>query len=397
VTIHRLKITGFRSLRDVTWTPGRLNVVIGPNGSGKSNLLRALNLLQRSAEGALPQDILRMGGIAPLLWDGQAQELSWTVQTDAPRNGHDPPKDGLIYDLRLRQLGTTSAYRVEHEQLATNPPQEAETKAEPKKFLERRPGHAMTFDVQERSLVAHEGSVPDEQTLLSLVGGPFGNPLVLSFRDALARWTIYHDLHVDQDASLRQAAVARLERRVSPDGQNLIPVLHTLYTGEREFKASVDSAMRAAFGNDYEELTFPPAADQRVQLRVRWRSLKTAQSAADLSDGTIRFLLLIAILASPSPGELIAVDEPETGLHPSMLPIIAELARDAADRAQVVLTTHSPQFLDAFTGEPPTTTVATWADGETRLSIVDDDELRRWLKEYSLGALFRSGELEGMA
>src|SRR5690348_10493130 len=126
--------------------------------------------------------------------------------------------------------------------------------------------------------------------------------------------------------------------------------------------------MRAAFGTDYEELVFPPAADQRVQLRLRWRSLKTEQSAANLSDGTLRFLLLVAILANPEPGDLIAIDEPETGLHPSMLPIIAELAAEASERTQVILTTHSPQFLDAFTGEPPTTTVAEWVDGETKLS-----------------------------
>jgi predicted ATPase len=188
-----------------------------------------------------------------------------------------------------------------------------------------------------------------------------------------------------------------MEQRVAPDGQNLVPVLHTLYTGSRDFKKTLDEAMRAAFGPDYEELVFPPAADQRVQLRVRWRSLRTEQSMADLSDGTIRFLLLCAILASPDPGALVAIDEPETGLHPSMLPVVAELAADAADRTQVVFTTHSPQLLDAFTGEPPTTTVTRWVDGETRLSVIDGEELRRWLAEYSLGALFRSGELEGMA
>ena len=155
--------------------------------------------------------------------------------------------------------------------------------------------------------------------------------------------------------------------------------------------------MRAAFSDDFEELIFPPAADQRVQLRIRWRSLRTEQSAADLSDGTIRFLLLLAIFLSPKPGDLIAVDEPEVGLHPSMFPIIAELAAEASERTQVVLTTHSPQFLDALQTMTPTTTVAQWNDGQTRLSVINGEELKRWLKEYSLGALFRSGELEGMA
>jgi predicted ATPase len=188
----------------------------------------------------------------------------------------------------------------------------------------------------------------------------------MSFRERLVSWSIYHDIHVDQEATLRQAAVARFENRIASDGQNLIPVLHTLYTGDREFKKSIDSAMRAAFSDDFEELIFPPAADQRVQLRIRWKSLKTEQSTADLSDGTIRFLLLLAIFLGTKPGDLIAVDEPEAGLHPSMFPIIAELAAEASERTQVILTTHSPQFLDAFQAVVPTTTVVQWIDGQTR-------------------------------
>lgn len=394
--IQKLNVEGFRSLRNVTWEPGKLNVVIGPNGSGKSNLIRALVLLQKSALGELPQEILRMGGIAPLLWDGQVEELSWSVRTDPLEARRDPVREALTYDLRIRQLGATSSYRVEQEQLANHFLKELGQKAEPKKFLERTPRRAVTFDFQERSLVAHEGSIADDQTLLSLVAGPFGSPVVLGFREMLAGWAIYHDVHVDQGAPLRQAAIARMDRRVAADGQNLIPVLHTLYTGSREFKKTVDDAMRVAFNNDYEELVFPPAADQRVQLRIRWRSLRTEQSAADLSDGTIRFLLLLAILANPDPGDLIAIDEPEVGLHPSMLPLVAEHAAEAAERSQVILTTHSTQLLDAFTEEAPTTTVARWSDGETHLSVVDGEELRRWLQEYSLGSLFRSGELEGM-
>jgi len=394
--IQRLQIKGFRSLRDVAWAPGSLNVIIGPNGSGKSNLLRALSLLQQSAQGGLAEAILRQGGIGPLLWDGQVQELSWSVKTDPVSPNLDEEREALTYELRLRQLGATSAYRIEYELLGNYYRRDRGEKSEPYKFLERRPGHAVTFDVQEHGLAAHEGSVPDDQSLLSLVAGPFGNPIVLAFRDRLASWGIYHDLHVDQKAPLRQPAVARLEKRVAADGQNLIPALHTLYSSSRDFKSDVDQAMRAAFGDDFEDLTFPPAADQRVQMRLRWRSLKSAQSAADLSDGTIRFLLLLAILANPEPESLIAIDEPEVGLHPGMLPIVAEFAREAARRTQVILTTHSPQFLDAFRQEPPTTTVAHWVDGETRLSVVDGEELARWLEEYSLGALFRSGELEAM-
>ena len=186
------------------------------------------------------------------------------------------------------------------------------------------------------------------------------------------------------------------EIQVDPDGQNLISVLHTLYTTSRDFKDEINTAMRAAFGEDFEEIVFPPAADQRIQLRIRWRSLKRERSAADLSDGTLRFLFLLTVLANPSPPPLIAIDEPETGLHPSKLPIIAEYARDASNRSQIILTTHSPEFLDAFGQDVPTTTVAEWRDGETLLRTISGDELTYWLRQYSLGELYRSRELEAI-
>lgn len=395
--IQNLTIEGFRSLRHVTWEPGQLNVLIGPNGSGKSNLLRAIELLRRSAQGNLPQAILQRGGITPLLWDGQADELAWRVRLDPLPTAAPHSKEALTYELRLRQLGGTSSYRVENEQLANYHLVELGQFDTPKKLLERRPGHSVIFDTEERRLVAHDGSISDDQTLLSQASGPFMNPKVTAFGDLLCGWGLYNDVHVDSDAPLRQAAIARLDKQVSADGQNLVPVLHTLYTGSRDFKRIVDDAMRVAFDGEYEEMVFAPAADQRVQLRVRWKSLQTAQSAADLSDGTIRFLLLLAILANPNPSDLIAIDEPEMGLHPSMLPLVAEHAAEAATRGQVILATHSAQLLDAFTAEAPTTTVMRSEAGETRLSVVDGDELKRWLQQYTLGTLFRSGELENLA
>jgi predicted ATPase len=389
VSIHDLSIKGFRSLRDVTWRPGKLNVLIGPNGSGKSNLLQAIALLREAATGGLSEAILRMGGLGPLLWDGRVQELAWVVRVDPLDEALG--QEQLVYELRLRQLGTTSSYRIEEERLSVDDAGQGS-----KNLLERLPDRAVIMDGK-GAVWEVLNSLPEERTALSSSTPYSSFRRVGSFNDLLRGWSLYHDVRIDPGAPLRQAAVARIERRIAPEAQNLVPVLHTLYSGSREFKRVVDDAMRAAFNSDYEELVFPPAADQRVQLRVRWRSLRTEQSIADLSDGTIRFLLLIAVLASPDPPSLIALDEPEMGLHPSMLPIVAELATNAAKRTQVIFTTHSAQLLDAFTSTPPTTTIAKWEDGETRLSVLDGEELARWLQDYTLGALFRSGELEGMA
>lgn len=391
--IKQLDIEGFRSLKKVSWLPGDLNVIIGPNGTGKSNLLRFLELIAISAQGRLGKHIQSLGGMDPIVWDGKAETISFCLETT-------PVGDELApehYELKLGRLGHGSAYRVECELLSNAHKVRTMGKKKPFKFLERFPSTAVFFDEDERTFATPPEFVSDEESLLSLAAGPFiNNHYIPPFQRALASIAVYHDLHTNKDAAIRQPAIARLEKRVDPDGQNLISVLHTLYTGDRDFKRDINAAMQAAFGDDFDELVFPPAADQKIQLRIRWKSLRREQSAADLSDGTLRFLFLLTVLASPSPAPIIAIDEPETGLHPSMLPIVAEYAADAATRSQVIMTTHSPQFLDAFREVSPTTTVARWENGETTLQTLSDDKLQYWLKEYSLGTLFRSGELEQM-
>ncbi|MGB4804187.1 MAG: AAA family ATPase [Anaerolineae bacterium] len=397
----QLDVKRFRSLYDITWTPGDINVIIGPNGSGKSNLLKVFELLAVSARGGLGKYVQREGGMEPLVWDGQEPQISFQVKT-APVGAAMPELESeryrLTYQLELLRLGLSSAYRIEHELLGNFYRVHTGEKEQPMKFLERTPRSAVVFDEREKRLDAPEEAVPEEETLLSMASGPFAaNRTISHFQNELASWRVYQDFQVHREAPVRQPTLARSETSVAPDGANLISVLHTLYTGSRDFKHGINAAMRVAFGDDFDELIFPPAADQRIQLRVRWKSLRREQTAADLSDGTLRFLFLLAILVNPNPPGLIAIDEPETGLHPSMLPIIAEYASDAALKSQVILTTHSAEFLDAFGDTPPTTTVAQWQEGRTHLRILSDEALDYWLKRYTLGRMYRSGELEALA
>jgi predicted ATPase len=332
-----------------------------------------------------------------LVWDGEAAEIAVKVKTTPPEPERKEETDSLTYDFHLTRIGQTSAYRIERELLGNYYRVEIKDKTEPFKFLERKGQKGVVFSETQRRLDAAPELMTEEETLLSMISGPFfENRVITLFQKELAGWSVYHDLRVDNRAPLRQPAITRPERRVSPDGQNLISVMHTLYTSDRKFKKDINAAMKAAFGNDFEELAFAPATDQKIQLQVRWKSLKREQSAADLSDGTLRFLFLLTVLASPTPAPVIAIDEPEVGLHPGMLPIVAEHAVDASLRSQVILTTHSPQFLDAFRDTVPTTTVTKWEDGQTELKTLEGKDLEYWLKEYTLGSLFKSGELEGM-
>jgi len=385
--IKQLDVKGFRSLKDVTWRPGDLNIVIGQNGTGKSNLLRMLELISASAQGRLSKYIESAGGMDPVLWDGRAPSVTFHLKMDGLDKSSETQIIPNEYEVELSRLGATGWYQVKHEVLKNSASIYIERNGNDEAVL----GGINAFWV---------GSA--QETLLSSVTPSLaGNPPLqymqtVRFREKLAEIFICHGFNVSQDSKIRQCAVARFEKRVEPDGQNLVTALHTLYTGDREFERNIDDAMHAAFGSDYEKLVFPPASDQRVQLRVRWRTLKREQSAADLSDGTLRFLFLLTVLSAPDPPMLIAIDEPEMGLHPAMMNIIAEYAVGAAMRTQLVFTTHSAQFLDAFTEHKPTTTVTTWGNGETSLHTLDGEALDYWLKDYSLGALFESGQLEAM-
>jgi predicted ATPase len=391
--ISGFRVEGYRSLKSVRWTPGTLNVLIGANGSGKSNLLRAMALLQQAVTGREFVDVLlRQGGVQNLRWDRQATEVTWGLLT-GPTGLHtrEKPHEHMSYELRLKPASfLQSGFLITKELLREC--YAVEDRWEFVNLIDRDVDKVSVFDHSKNEMASISEELPPDQTLLSV--SPLTSVYTWFFRNSVRSWSIHHDLPVNEGAEIRQAAVARVEKRISSDGQNLIPVLHTLYTGDREFKKQIDEAMRTAFGDEYEEIVFPPAADQRINLRIRWKSLRTEQSAADLSDGTIRFLLLLAILANPEPAGLIAIDEPEVGLHPGMFPIIAEFAAAAAEKATVVLTTHSPQLLDAFGENIPTTTVVRLVDGETQLVVLEGQKLRRWLEEFSLGSLFKSGELE---
>jgi len=395
--IIKLEVDGYRSLKSQTWCPGDLNVLIGPNASGKSNLLRVLETLSMAAHGGLGRYIQQEGGMEPLVWDGQANRIRLRAKMTPIPPYADSVKDALTYELSLARLGKSSAYRIDNEVLGNFSRVETGEMHDPFKLLERDPHHAVVYSMDSKRFEAPPASVPEEETLLSAAAGPFtANRFVGVFQKGLADWKVYQGFHTHREAQIRAPQVTRAETEVSPDGQNLVSVLHSLYTSDRDFENEILKAMRAAFGDDFEKLVFPPAADQRIQMRIRWRSLKREQPAADLSDGTLRFLFLLAVLANPSPPPLIAIDEPETGLHPSMFPIVAEYARDAASKAQVILTTHSPEFLDAFGDDVPTTTVVERQEGETTLHVVSGEELSYWLKQYTLGELYRSRELEAM-
>jgi len=372
-----------------------LNVLIGPNASGKSNLLRAMELLREAGTNNLDDAIMSQGGIETLLWDGQAERLDWRADVDAQVGLLAISNiENLRYELCLHRRSFFPSYEIEREVLAGT-----KTEAEDGSafiYLQRNSKEAVVTDENGQKIVASSDRLQKTHTLLSQTSRLLSNTIVIIFNLYLREWKIYQNLAVQPDSDARKSTITRKELQLSSTGENLISTLHTLYSTERSFRTQLIDAMQAAFSKDFEELEFPPAEDQRVQMRIRWKSLRNSHSAADLSEGTLKFLMLIAVLANPNRGELVAIDEPETYLHPSMFPIIAELATEASKSSQIIFTTHSPEFLTAIGVQDPTTAVLQNVGGETKLNTLDQQEMKRWLEKYKLGELFMSGDLEAL-
>jgi predicted ATPase len=378
-----LNIEGYRSLKNIAWHPGKLNVLIGPNGSGKSNLIKALSLMAEACKGKLYETLVNTGGVYPLLWDGQVDTIKWNIELVSDNIS-------LDYGFSLKYRLKSGTYFIEKETL--------KNKSEKKELL---PSELLELNKKvpvdlPSSLYSSEygsGKYSFTETIYSQMS-PVEDQAFRLFRRWINEITLYHDMPVGENAPVRRSSLLRVEKKVSSDGQNLIPVLHTLYSSNRDFKSDIDMAMNAAFDSEFVELVFPPAEDQRIQLKIIWKSMKRPQGMADLSDGTIKYLLLLAILANPEPPAMIIIDEPENGLHPAMLPVIAEYADAASEKTQIVLSTHSAELLNCLGEFNPTVTVFKNESGETNLKNCDGAELERWLQKYTLGKLFLSGNLE---
>ncbi len=384
--ITQLQIKGFKSLKNIKWTPGDLNVIIGPNASGKSNFLRFLELTSMSAKGELGKYIISSGGMQFIAWNNEATEIYFSVdaQVFTPSN----------YQLSLFNNPAANGYLIANEKLIA---QDINDKNISVSLLERNHEHAIIIDQKGNKREKPLNQLPWGESLLSIYNNwSEYNSYISEYKQFFEKIKVYHDINVTGKSHIRQSAVSRVETHVDEDGENLISVLHTHYTNDKSFKNNIDAAMKTAFGEQYEALSFPPAADQRIQLGICWKDLKWPSPAIALSDGTLRFLFLITVLACPELPSIIAIDEPETGLHPGMLPIIAEFAAEASKRSQIIITTHSAQLLDSFSDIKPTTTVTSLENGETKMNVIKDKELEYWLKEYSMGSLYVSGELEDM-
>jgi predicted ATPase len=396
--ISNIQMQGFRSLYDINWKPGDFNIVIGPNGSGKSNLLKALEMLSKSARGNLSQQVQREGGLDSLICCLQSSKIQFKLLGSYTTPGQESESSLLTYQLDLSRSDSSSSHKIDYEILGDFSQFERRFKPKSLIMLEHIPPSAVFYSEQNHNPIYPQEPIQQNESLLSTSNvAVINNKYISLYHHWLSHWQIYHDFLTHRDAPVRQPAVAIKETILAADGNNLVPVLYTLYENNRDFKINLNTAMRSAFGGDYDGLSFQITPDKTLQLQINWKSFSCPQSSSDLSDGTLRFLYLMTILLNPYPPTLIAIDEIENGLHPSMLPVLVHYARLAAHQTQIIFTTHSEKFLDAFHDCHPTVTTTRIHAGKTHLDVLSGESLRYWLKESTINNCFSSEELREAA
>jgi predicted ATPase len=362
---------------------GPLNVLIGPNGSGKSNLIEAIGLLQ-AAPRDLTAPIREGGGIGDWIWRGDPKASSAQIEV-VVENPKGP--QALRYRLGFAERG--QRFELTEEQIENVLPDQGHDK--PYFYFERRGGRSVLNYRDETQRQLRPEEVDPEQSILSQRKDPDHYPELTYLGEVFGRMRLYREWTFGRYTPPRLPQKADLPNDfLGEDGKNLGLVLNRLKR-EPKVKARILEALRKL----YEGVSDFDIIIEGGTVQVFFQEGHITVPATRLSDGTLRYLCLLAILCDPKPPPLVCIEEPELGLHPDILPTLADLLRDASERCQLVVTTHSDVLVDALTDTAESVVVCEKHRGQTSMRRLDKADLSDWLERYSLGELWRKGELGG--
>ena len=341
-----LAVAGYRSLRDVVVRLGHVTVVTGPNGAGKSSLYRALRLLAGCALGDAVGSLAREGGLSSVLWAGP--ESLKGARHDGVVQG--TVRKGPI-SLRLGIGADALSYLVDLGLPQQNPMLPSAFDRDPE--IKREAvwaGPVMRtgtlFARRKRALVEVKDEGPWEELGFKLATHQsmlLELPELRALRDNLAAWRFYDALRTDADAPARQPRVGTRTWALASDGSDVAAALQTIVERGKE---PIDEFIQDAFPGSRLAVT---ATDGMFDLMLQQPGMLRPLHAAELSDGTLRYLMWLAALLAPVRPPLMAVNEPENSLHPTLIPALGRLIARAAVDTQVVVVTHSQPLVDALT------------------------------------------------
>lgn len=360
-----------------------LNVIIGPNGSGKSNLIEAIELLR-----ATPKDLLTPirdgGGVRDWLWKG-GEEKTPTAKVEVVveyPNG----RVGLRYVLSFTEV--SQRFEIVDERLENETPDRGHSK--PYLYYRFENGHGVLNVRGSERRLQHE-EIDPAASILSQRKDPDQYPELTYLGNTFSKMRLYREWHFGRYTTPRLPQKADLpNERLEPDASNLGLALNRLRRDPAAKKRLIESLCVLYDGIDDFDVHIEGGTVQVFLHEGRY-----VIPATRLSDGTLRYLCLLAVLCHPDPGPLVCIEEPELGLHPDVLPTLATLLKEASERTQLIVTTHSDVLVDALTDTPEAIMVAERSESGTTLERLSAEKLKPWLEKYRLGELWTRGEIGG--
>ena len=373
--LNKISLEGYKSIRQCRDLKlENLNVLIGANGSGKSNFLSFLKLLNFEMIGALQEFIGRSGGAGSLLHFGAKVTPQITAELE------------MIFESR------PFSYRMT---LADTPPDTLRfTEESVQDFI---PG--VGFPDRQIALIpgvfAHLGAGHPESALLSPERAR--NTIQQCFKNTLSGFRLYHFHDTSDQSYLRKRSDVQDNRYLYADGRNLASYLRLLREKEPECYQRVVETVHLVFPF-FKDFVLEPDKGGGNYLMLRWRAVGSAEyefGPHQVSDGTLRFIALATLLLQPHDWlpPLITIDEPELGLHPYAIKILASLLQDAANFTQIIVGTQSAALVDQM--EPDDVIVADMVDGATQFERLSREKLKEWLDEYTLSQLWEMNFIGG--
>lgn len=334
--VTELRIEGYRSIRDITLPLKRANIITGPNGCGKSNLYQAVGLLRRAAEGTLSKAFADEGGMPSALWAGRRSAGPVRMKIGVSL-------DEYVYDLEIGLPQADPKLTV----FVLDPYIKKETLklrqgSRLVNLLDRGTSSCRVWKVDGRredyQIALHHG-----ESALDQIGSPREYPFLDDFRRRVLKWRFYHGFRSDMRSPLRVPQPGVRTFVLSGDGSDLAAALQTIRENGND--QALDQAIEDAFPG---AVLGTGAPDGSFEVNLFQPEFERPMRARELSDGTLRYLCLLAALLSPSPAPLIALNEPESSLNEELMEPLARLIANAALTSQVWVTTHSHRLSKAL-------------------------------------------------
>ncbi len=359
--MDKLTIRGFKSIRDVTNLPlGSLNVIVGANGAGKSNLISFFAMLRSLIDDKLIDYVMENGGAGDLLYNGRKVTSEIFFELIFGSHGYrvtlTPTPQNHFYlssEARYYEHGTSGWW-----ELSPRPDGNSE----------------MVAEVKENKKDAR-----------------FSKPIY----EAITSWVVYHVHDTSHSTGMRNWENVQDHVRLRRDASNIAPFLYKLKQKYlADYKNIVDNVrLIAPFFDDF--ILEPQFFGGREKINLSWwqKGSDYPMQPYHLSDGTLRFIALTTALLQPHPPSTLIIDEPELGLHPAAIELLAELIQTASKWTQVIVATQSPALLDHFSID--NILVAKHKDGASIFEHLTEKEFSEWLKDYSVGELLLKNIIPG--